>query len=131
MKCCLTCAFCLALAIAGCSPVPGYCQAQGDCNKLEARLFDFVGESDDSVNVCEADNEGLVRTLRANKERECQDEADAFEAYMACASDAYAKDNKDPCAPFIPDDNNPCSKELDDFTHASQNAGDVCDPNQT
>ena len=127
----LSCAAVLAFAVgAGCSPVAGYCQAQGDCNKIEARAFDFVGESDDSVAVCEADSEGLSRELRANKESECQDWADAFDAYVACAADAYGKNRKDPCAPFIPDDNNPCASESNDLGRAIQQAGHRCDPGQ-
>lgn len=117
-----------------CSPVRGYCEAAAECDDREAGLpfgRDFVGESNDSVNVCVANEEGFIRTLRANEEDGCQQEADARLAYFACVADTYRADPGDACDGLVFDqDRNPCFSELDDFFDASSDNGDDCSPNE-
>jgi hypothetical protein len=121
-----------ALAVtAACSPVRGFCEAAAECDDREAGLLDFVGESNDSVNVCIANEEGTLRVLRANEEEGCQEEADARLAYFACVADAYRADPGDACDGFVlSDDRNPCFSELDDFFDAAADNGDDCSPNE-
>jgi hypothetical protein len=112
---------------AACSPIRTYCEAAAECDDLEARLLDPVGESNDSVNVCVADQEGAVRVLRANEEEGCQEQADALLAYYACVADAYVQDPGDACDGFIfSSDRNPCFSELDDVLDAAGDNGDDC-----
>lgn len=108
-------AFLAAAGIAGCSPIRGYCAAAADCSDFEAILLDPVGESNDSIEVCVVNSEGLLRALRANEEDGCFQEAAATELYFACVADTFAKDEKDACDGFVFDDQrNPCFSELDD-----------------
>ena len=119
-----------------CSPVGSYCQAQADCDE-GGLTIDAVGNGDDSVGVCVAQTNGTLRTLRANKEGVCADEADALEKYMACAADVYGKNRRDACEPFrlhvfgISNGNNPCDNELGDLINAQQADGGRCGPDQT
>jgi hypothetical protein len=126
-----------AVALAGasgCNPVRGYCEAAAECDDREAGLpfgRDFVGESNDSANVCVADEEGAIRALRANEEEGCQEEADARLAYFACVADVYARDPGDACDGLVfNDDRNPCFAEMDDFFDALVDNGDDCSPNE-
>lgn len=113
-----------AIAVtAACSPVGGFCEAAGECDDRDAQIFplgvDFVGESNDSINVCVAESEGRIRTLRANEEDGCQEEADAQLAYYACVADTYRADPGDACDALVNDpDRNPCAGELDDYFDA-------------
>lgn len=117
------------VATAACSPVAGYCEAAAECDDREALFLglDPVGESNDSVNVCIAQSEGTLRTLRANEEEGCQEEADALLAYYACVADTYRADPGDACDGLVFDeDRNPCFSELDDFFDAAGDNGDDC-----
>lgn len=125
----------IALAIApACSPVRGYCEASAECDDREAGPpfgRDFVGESNDSVGVCIADEEGTIRVLRANEEDGCQEEADARLAYFACVADTYGGDPGDACDALVFNaDRNPCFNELDDFFDAAVDNGNDCSPNE-
>ena len=119
--------FAIAAIAAGCSPVRGYCAAAAECNDFEAILLDFVGESNDSDDVCVADNEGLLRALRANEEDGCLDEAVATEQYFACVADVFARDEGDACDGFTFDDQrNPCFAKLDDVIDLRSDNDDTC-----
>ncbi len=124
-----------ALAVvAGCSPTGAFCQAQSDCDAFAAQFplgLDQVGESDDSVGVCIADNDGFLRELRANEESQCQDWADAWEAYMACVAQEYGGDPDKACDPLLRGSDNPCHSELRDVDNAIQDAGNRCSPDET
>ncbi len=112
---------------AACNPVAGFCAAAAECDDFEAILLDSVGESNDSDEVCTAGNEGLLRTLRANEEEGCHEEAAATEAYFACVADTFALDEKDACDGFvISEDKNPCFAELDDVIDLRSDNGDSC-----
>jgi hypothetical protein len=123
-----------AIAVtAACSPVGGYCEAAAECDDREAQFLglDPVGESNDSVNVCVAQSEGVIRTLRANEEEGCQEEADALLAYYACVADTFRADPRDACDGLVFDpDRNPCFDELDDFFDSAGDNGDDCSPNE-
>jgi hypothetical protein len=118
---------CAALAVA-CSPIRGYCEAAAECDDFEARLLDPVGEDNDSADVCVAQNEGVLRALRANEEDVCREQADIWEAYMACVAETFGKDEKDACDGFVFSADNPCDDELDDFFKIVREAGDDCSP---
>lgn len=130
----------LALGAAlGCtSPSRGYCAAAAECDEREA-VLDPVGEDNDSLEVCVANQDGFLRTLRANEEQRCQDAANAWEAYMACVAQVYAEDEGDACDGFRGgvlngllgnSSDNPCEDELTDFGEIAQDLGDDCSPNE-
>lgn len=120
-----------ASILAGCSPVGGYCAAAAECDDFEAILLDEVGESNDSDEVCVANNEGLLRTLRANEEDGCFEEAAATERWFACVADTYGRDEGDACDGFtFNDDRNPCFDELDDMLDLRADNGDNCSPGE-
>ena len=124
----------LFAAVGACDPVPTYCNAMADCDNFEAQFplgLDQVGQDNDSVNVCVADNQGLLRQLRANEEKICAQQADHYQIYMACAADAYSKDPSDDCNVLEFGNNNPCHDELSDFLNDLQDAGDNCSPSET
>lgn len=125
----------LALGAAlGCtSPSRGYCAAAAECDDGEGpfavSILDPVGEDNDSLEVCVANQDGFLRTLRANEEERCQDAASAWETYMACVAQVYAEDEDDACDGFRVQDN-PCEDELTDFGEIFQDLGDDCSPNE-
>lgn len=121
------------LAASGCSPARGFCAAQAECDAFEAQFpfgFDRVGEDNDSENVCVAEQEGTLRTLRANEEDVCRAQADALERYMACVANVYFEDEKDACDGLVFSNDNPCDDELDDLFDAINDAEDDCSPNE-
>jgi hypothetical protein len=111
-----------------CSPARGFCEAHADCERefLGVVIPDAAGDADDSVDVCTVEQEGRIRALRANEERECRDAADKLEIYMACIGAAFA-DNPDGCE-VIEDE---CDDELDDLNDAlARIDGNECSSNE-
>ena len=99
--------------LVGCSPARGFCEAHADCEReflFGIIIPDQSGNEPDSVDVCVANNEGALRSLRANEEPVCHKVADSYEIYMACIGNAFAKDN-DGCN-VLEDD---CEDEFDDY----------------
>ena len=120
-----------ACVLPACSPVRGFCSAAAECDDLEAGFFDFVGESNDSDEVCVAQNEGLLRALRANEEEDCFEEARLQEEWMACVADTFANDPDDACDGFVVDqDRNPCFGELDDLDDQRADNDNDCNANE-
>lgn len=121
----------LALAaLAGCSNARGFCAAAGECDDEVASLFlggnDSVGSSDDSIEVCVAQQDGYLRSLRANEEPECSEAAAAWDAYMACVATVFANEGTDEACEALANplvvDNHPCDGELDDYQDAMRDA---------
>lgn len=120
----------LLAALAGCSRAGGFCAAAGECDAEIASVFlggnDSVGASDDSINVCVAQQDGFVRGLRANEEPECGEMAAAWEAYMDCVARVFANEGVDEACDALANplivDNHPCDAELDDFQDAQRDA---------
>jgi hypothetical protein len=115
---------CLALlavcaVTTGClfSPSRGFCQAAGECDDDNASVFlggfDIVGPSDDSIEVCVAQQDGFLRQLRANEEKACHEAADACDGLRSPAFNS-----------------NPCDDELDDFQDALRDADGDCSANE-
>lgn len=127
-----------ALGAAGCTPARTYCEAQAECDDLQARPplgLDLVGADNDSVDVCVANVDGTLATLRANEEAICQEAAQAYEIYMACVARVFTDEPGDACdALSLPlpfgGRSNPCDDELDDYFDALGDAGDDCSPNE-
>jgi hypothetical protein len=123
----------LVSALAGglasaCSPARGYCEAHADCERefIGIVIPDAAGDADDSVGVCVVEQEGRVRALRANEEKECQEAADKLEIYMACIGAEFSN-NPDGCE-VIEDD---CDDELDDLNDALREIdGNECSSNE-
>lgn len=120
----------LALAsLMGCSAATsGYCEAHADCEVEFVGIVipDQAGSADDSVAVCAANQNAYLSSLRANEEEECQDAANATEAYMACIAQAFAEDG-DGCD-VIQDE---CEDERDDMNDAlGKIDGNECSENE-
>ena len=128
-------------ALAGCSTARGYCAAAGECDSETAAAFfggyDSVGSSNDSVEVCVAQEDGYLRALRANEEPDCSEAAAAWDAYMGCVSQVFAEDGVDKACDALSNpmvvDNHPCDGELDDYQDALRHAsnGQDCSENET
>lgn len=109
------CGLALGLSlVAGCSPTRGYCEASADCDDFVFGI-DSSGDADDDVAVCSANVDGTLAALRANEEEECQEFANALEAYFACASNAFAG-GEDGCDAISEE----CEDELEDAGEASE-----------
>ena len=69
----------VVVAAAGCPATQAFCEKQFECK-------DELGLSleDDFVDVCVAQTDGQLATLRANAEPECEDLANAQTALSAC-----------------------------------------------
>ena len=117
------------LAAAGCgggSPLTSqYCAVAASCDE-EFQLIPIIGEeipvdgvgnSDDSVGVCNAEVNGYISALRANSEEECEELASAYEDFMACAIE------EDSCDAWTDDD---CDNEREDIQRAWDDAGGRC-----
>lgn len=114
----------LAGLCAGCtSPARGYCEAAAACDEPGA-VFDAVGESDDSVDVCTAEAEGSLAVLRANDEPECADAADALEAFYACVRDKHAEGEE--CAGLRGGNDNECLDDLSEVDESLDGMGSAC-----
>jgi hypothetical protein len=128
-----------ALGLGGCSNARGFCAAAGECDRETASVFlggnDTVGSSNDSVDVCVAQEEGYLRALRANEEKACSQAADAWDAYMACVAQAYADDGADGACDALSNpvliDNHPCDGELNDYGDALRDANNGGDCSAT
>jgi len=116
---------CMGLASCGGGITGQYCQAAGECDE-EIRIIPIIGEfvpvdgvgnSDDSVAVCQAEVDGYLSALRANSEDVCQELADAHEAFMLCAIDEGS------CDAWTRDD---CDRERDDIRDLEDDAGGRC-----
>ncbi len=106
----------MVLACAACSTLPDqYCQTAADCDEL----LDPVGNSDDSVAVCSVIQQTTLESLRANREDVCQDLADAYEEFMACAveEECDAWDFTE----------NACRSEFNRYAETADDAGGRCD----
>lgn len=124
------------LTVAGCSNARGFCAAAGECDDDVASLFlggnDSVGSSDDSIEVCVAQQDGWLRALRANEEPECAEAAVAWDAYMACVGGVFAQEGVDEACDALANplvvNNHPCDGELDDYYDAMRDAdnGEDC-----
>lgn len=122
------------MALVGCSNARGFCAAAGECDEEIAALggFDSVGSSDDSIEVCVAQQDGYLRHLRANEEQECAEAAMAWDAYMACVATVYANEGVDEACDALSNplvvDAHPCDGELDDYFDALRDAdnGEDC-----
>jgi len=125
----LVCAIPTALVVlAGCSPARGFCEAHADCERdfFGVDIPDQSGDADDSIGVCIANQEGFVAALRANEEDECQAAANAYEIFMACIADEFAKDD-DGCD-VLEDE---CEDERDDLNDAIGDIdGNECSSNE-
>jgi hypothetical protein len=115
----------LVLIGAGCpSNVSAFCNAAAECDEARA-IDDHVGSSNDSIDVCIAEEQGIVRALRQNVEEECLKAADAREEWHACAAALYA--NGQECAAFQQDkSDNECREHIDDYEDAIRNARGDC-----
>jgi hypothetical protein len=83
-----------------------------------------VGESDDSVYVCEVEQQGALDTLRANEEPACSEAADARETYFACVRDKYAEGEE--CAGLRKLKDNECADEAETADDALKDADGAC-----
>lgn len=116
------------VALAGCSNAGGFCAAAGECDDELVALqgLDRVGSSDDSIEVCVADQVGYLRALRANEEPECAEMAAAWDAYMGCVATVFAQEGVDEACDALSSpllvDNHPCDSELDDYYDAQRDA---------
>lgn len=118
------------VALSGCSNARGFCAAAGECDDEVASLFlggnDSVGSSDDSIEVCVAQQDGYLRALRANEEPACSEAAVAWDAYMACVTRVFADEGVDEACDALANplvvDNHPCDGELDDYQDALRDA---------
>ena len=127
-------------AFAGCSNARGFCAAAGECDEEIASLFlggnDSVGSSNDSVEVCVAQQDGYLRSLRANEEAECSEAAEAWDAYMGCVATVFGQEGVDEACDALANplvvDNHPCDAELDDYQDAMRDAdnGQDCSQNE-
>lgn len=117
-------------ALLGCSNARGFCAAAGECDDEVASLFlggnDSVGSSDDSIEVCIAQQDGYLRSLRANEEKECSEAAAAWDAYMGCVATVFADEGVDEACEALANpmviNNHPCDGELDDYWDAIRDA---------
>lgn len=119
-------AFVFAISCGGGSGLTGqYCNVAAECDE-EFRIIPIIGEevpvdgvgnSDDSVAVCNAEVNGYISALRANSEEVCEELALAYEAFMACAIE------EDSCDAWT---NNDCDNEREDIRDAWDDAGGRC-----
>ena len=109
--------------LGGCSASQGFCEASADCDReFFGQAIDAAGDADDDVAVCVAVQDGQTAALRANEEEECQEVANAREAYFACVASEFAS-GTDGCDAVEED----CDNELDDLREAQQDvSGDEC-----
>jgi hypothetical protein len=117
----------LVATAAGClSPAAGFCEAAAECDSSIFGIeLDGVGSAPDSARVCTVEKEGEVRAFYANEERRCHEVAAAYEIYMACAADNFARTG-DGCDAIGRD----CEDELDDYSRALGNRrGNECTEN--
>ena len=127
------------LTLTGCSNARGFCTAAGECDNEIAGFFfggnDSVGSSDDTIEVCVAQQDGYLRALRANEEPECSEAAAAWDAYMACVATVFANEGVDEACDALANplavDNHPCDGELDDYQDAMRDADDGRDCSQS
>ena len=116
--------FAAAFLLTACGPVRGYCAAASACGDADA-VLDFVGSDPDSIDVCTAQTDGQIRTLTANEEQICRDEAQAFVTYIDCVARTFAANEKDACSGFRILHNG-CETELNNYLSFVNNAGDKC-----
>lgn len=115
---------CAAALNTGCrSPARGFCDAAAACNEAGA-VYDVVGESDDSVDVCVAQVQGTLDTLRANAEPVCAKAADKYQGFLSCV--AAKSDEGEHCAGLRPLNTNECDSELKDFDETFAEADGAC-----
>lgn len=119
----------LSLLVGCSSGSRGFCEASADCDaEIPFTDFDFdaAGDADDSVAVCSANQDAILRSLRANEEEECRAVADALDAYFACVAAEFA-DGGDGCDAV----NDECKSELDDVQDAQADVnGNECTANE-
>jgi hypothetical protein len=114
-------ALCGLFLVGGCSATRGFCEASADCDGAFV-LLDASGDSDDDVAVCTAEQDTILRALRANEEDECQEAADALDAWHACVASEFAG-GEDGCDAITDE----CESELDDLQDAaSEIDGNEC-----
>jgi hypothetical protein len=94
------------------------CSAQAACEKQKECASDPPGE--DFVRICQITYDGQINALRANKEDECHDLANAKLAYDACTSQLDCDDYREA------DHNGECEDERDDYFDAFQDAETEC-----
>lgn len=63
-----------------------YCEKAAECDD-QFGLLDPVGNSSDSVDVCQVNQETFLAALRANSEEICQQRAEAEIAWMNCVAE--------------------------------------------
>lgn len=110
------------LLLVGCSSSGRqYCEAAAECDE-ELPIFGFpidgVGNASDSVDVCTADTDGYLQSLRQNSEQVCQDLADAYDAWIACIVVEEAD-----CDAWYDDE---CDNEREDIRELRNDADNRC-----
>ena len=73
-----------------------------------------------------AQQDGFLRSLRANEEPECAEAATAWDAYMACVARVFADEGVGEACEALANpmvvDNHQCDGELDDYQDALRDA---------
>ncbi len=105
------------LSLGACSTLErDYCQTAGDCD--DAFAIDPVGSSPDSVEVCIVNQQTTLQALRANSEEVCQNAADKYEEFLACAAE-------EGCDAFNLTEEE-CKDEFSDYVDELSEAGNRC-----